>query len=308
MKVTVAIVTYRRAWALPFSLASIANQTRRPDELIVVLKPSGDGSEEIISRFVSDLPLRLIIQHYGNVTNAVQMALDNARGDIVIFLDDDAIAEEKWVEKYITLFTNIPQAGGISGVTLKAYLKGSIVEKTAEEFYTMRPTKNVFYRKPLPEFVDYVGWISRSGFMGMREPPVEGVFKSALLGGVNMAWRRESVEGCPLAQQYKKSRKGMWFEQLLAYCVRRRGFDTYGVRGPQAPTVWHIVHTQSLTRGRGFWHEFWIHYDRVLFYKRAKRLGARFSPLMYLLGCMALMRRRTLPRLFATLYAWVTKI
>ena len=56
MKVSVAIVTYRRAWALPYSLSSIASQTRRPDEVIIVLKPSGDGSEEVIS---SDIKILL---------------------------------------------------------------------------------------------------------------------------------------------------------------------------------------------------------------------------------------------------------
>lgn len=79
MKVTVAVVTYKRAWALPFSLASIASQTRKPDEVVVVLKPSGDGSEEVISKFVSQLPIRLIVQREGNVTDAVQLAIDNAR-------------------------------------------------------------------------------------------------------------------------------------------------------------------------------------------------------------------------------------
>jgi glycosyltransferase involved in cell wall biosynthesis len=51
LKVSVIAITYRRAWALPYSLTSLVNQTRRPDEVVVVLKPSGDGSEEVISRF-----------------------------------------------------------------------------------------------------------------------------------------------------------------------------------------------------------------------------------------------------------------
>jgi hypothetical protein len=33
-----------------------------------------------------------------------------------------------------------------------------------------------------------------------------------------------------------------------------------------------------LTRGRGFWHEFWIHYDSVANYWRLKKLGAQVSP------------------------------
>ncbi len=61
MEVTVAMVTYRRVWALPHSLASIANQTRKPDEVLVVLRPSGDGSEEVIEKFSSQLPIRLIL-------------------------------------------------------------------------------------------------------------------------------------------------------------------------------------------------------------------------------------------------------
>jgi glycosyltransferase involved in cell wall biosynthesis len=46
VKVTVAMVTYRKAWALPHSLASIANQTRKPDEVVIVLKPSGTATRK----------------------------------------------------------------------------------------------------------------------------------------------------------------------------------------------------------------------------------------------------------------------
>jgi len=67
VKVTVAIVTYRRAWALPHSLASIANQTRKPDEVVIVLKPSGDSSEEVIRSFSSQLPIKLVVQVKGEL-------------------------------------------------------------------------------------------------------------------------------------------------------------------------------------------------------------------------------------------------
>jgi len=307
MRVTVAIVTYKRSWALPFSLASIAQQTRRPDEVVVVLKPSGDGSEEVVSKFSHELPLRLVIQEEGNFTDAVSMAIANSSGDVIAFLDDDAVAEEKWVEKYMALFAD-PRVGGASGVTLKAYMREGFLEKTLDEFYDDTPTRYMFYRRPLPEYSDYVGWISISGFMGMKALPSEGIFKSVLLGGVNMAWRREAVADCPLAALYRRSRKGLWFEQLLAYCAKRRGFDTYGVRGSQAPIVWHIAHEQSLTRGRGFWHEFWVHYDRVANYWRLKKLGARASLAAYLAACLAMLRKKPLPRLAATLYTWVARI
>jgi glycosyltransferase involved in cell wall biosynthesis len=170
VKVTVAMVTYRRAWALSHSLASIASQTRKPDEVVIVLKPSGDGSEEVIRSFSTQLPIELVVQVKGNFTDAVQMAIDNAKGDVILFLDDDAVAEEKWVEKYENLFNSLPNVGGISGVTYKASIESDMVVKTNEPFNDETTPRNAFYRKPLPDYVNYYGWIARSGFWAQELP------------------------------------------------------------------------------------------------------------------------------------------
>ena len=155
MKVTVVMVTYRRAWALPRSLASIASQTRKPEDVVIVLKPSGDGSEEVIRSFSTQLPIKLVVHERGNFTDAVQMAIDNAKGDVILFLDDDdAVAEERWVEKYENLFDYLPNVGGISGVTYKAYIESGMVVKTYEPFYDETTPRNAFYRKLLTEYVN----------------------------------------------------------------------------------------------------------------------------------------------------------
>lgn len=304
MKVSVAIVTYRRAWALPYSLSSIASQTRKPDEVIIVLKPSGDRSEEVISKFLSQLPIKLLIQRRGNFAQAYQMAIKGASGDIILFIDDDAVAEEEWVRKYVKLFESLPDAGGIGSLTYIAYLDNSVLMKTRIS-PPAKPTIEIFYKKSLPEFSDYVSWLSISGFSGLKRIPKEGVFKSVALIGANMGFRRKAIVDCPLATLYRRSRKCLHNEQILAYCAKRKGFDSYGVRGPQAPAVWHIAHSQSLTRGKGFWHEFWLHYDRVAHYWRLRALGAKLSLFAYMIGCLVAMRRKTPARLLSTLYAWI---
>jgi len=240
-------VTYRRAWALPHSLASIVNQTRKPEDVVIVLKPSGDGSEKVIRSFSTQLPIKLVVQVRGNFTNAVQMAIDKARGDVILFLDDDAVAEERWMEKYENLFDSLPNVGGIGGKSHKAYIQNGMVVKTYEPFYDEKPPRNAFYRKPLPEYLNYYGWVSRSGFMGAKAPPSD-VFLSTFLGGVNMGLLRDAVKGCPPAELFKRSKRVLWNEQTLAYCAKKRGYDTYQVLGTQAPLVWHIQHTDSLTR------------------------------------------------------------
>lgn len=306
MKVTVAIVTYGRAWALPHSLASIVNQTRKPEDVVILLKPSGDGSEEVIKSFSSQLPIELVVQVRGNFTNAVQMAIDNAKGNVILFLDD-AVAEKRWVEKYENLFNYLPNVGGISGVTYKAYIENGKVVKTYEPFYDETTPRNTFYRKPLPDHLNYYGWVARSGFLGAKAPPGD-MYLSALLDGVNMGLLRDAVKDCPLAYLFKRSRKGLWNEKILAYCAKKKGRDTYKALGPRAPSVWHLVHAGSLTRGRGFWHEFWVHYDRVANYWRLKKLGAQVSPYAYVAACLVLLRRRPLPRLLATLYGWLVRL
>jgi len=65
VKVTVVMVTYRRAWAFPHSLASIASQTRKPEDVVMVLKPSGDGSVEVMRSFSTQLPIKLVVQERG---------------------------------------------------------------------------------------------------------------------------------------------------------------------------------------------------------------------------------------------------
>jgi len=144
VKVTVAIVTYRWARALPCSLTSVASQTRKPEEEVIALKPSGDNSEEVLRSFSSQLPIKLVAQGRGNFTDAVQMAIDNAKGDAMLFLDDDAVAEKRWVEKYENLFDSLPNVGGVSGKSHKAYIKSGEVIKTHEPFYNEKPPTNTF--------------------------------------------------------------------------------------------------------------------------------------------------------------------
>ncbi len=124
------------------------------------------------------------------------------------------------MKKYENLFNYLPNVGGISGVTYKAYIENGMVVKTYVPFYDEKPPRNAFYRKPLPEYLNYYGWISRSGFMGAKAPPGD-VFLSTLLVGVNMGLLRNAVKDCPLAYLFS-SRKGLWNEKMLAYCAKKK--------------------------------------------------------------------------------------
>jgi hypothetical protein len=48
------------------------------------------------------------------------------------------------------------------------------------------------------------------------------MFLSALLDGVNMGLLKGAVKDCPLACLFKRSRKGLWNEKILAYCAKKK--------------------------------------------------------------------------------------
>ena len=125
-----------------------------------MLKPSGDGSEGVIESWSRRLSIKLVVQRRGNVAEAAEMGLRSSSCSYVLFVDDDAIPRDDWVERYVKLFENLPDAGGIGGLTYKAFLKGDDAELVDAEFYPEVATASWPHRRPLPGFEEYCEWVS----------------------------------------------------------------------------------------------------------------------------------------------------
>ncbi|MEL9991229.1 MAG: glycosyltransferase [Thermoproteus sp.] len=309
MRASVLIVTYRRAWSLPLLFEGLVRQTVQPDEVVVVLKPSGDGSEKIIGEYQNVLPIRLYIQEEGYAIHAYEMAIKKAEGDVLLFIDDDAVPHNEWVERYLRLFEKLKDAGAIGGLTLKGYLVNGRLVTTDDSLFGNEGTRDVFYRRPIPQLSDYCRWISISGYPGSK-PCHSPMIKSVLLSGNNMGFRADAIGELSLTELYKRSRKAYAFEFLLAVNAVLRGFNTYHVVDKDiAPLSWHIEsHKDSLTRRSKFFDRFWLYYDREKLYFRLRRLGVKLSPLAYIAATLANMRRDPLPKLLSFLYTLSTEV
>jgi len=94
LSVSVAMATYNGAALIEEQLASIAAQTRPPDELVVCDDGSNDGTVEIIERFAQDVPfeVRLIRneQRLGYGENFMK-AGRCSRGDVIAWSDQDDV-------------------------------------------------------------------------------------------------------------------------------------------------------------------------------------------------------------------------
>ena len=93
MRISVVIATYRRAGSLARTLATIASQSRRPDEVLVVDQSVAEEEaavrEVIAASVLSDLSVRLLRCAELSSTQARNLGLAAASGDWVVFSDDD---------------------------------------------------------------------------------------------------------------------------------------------------------------------------------------------------------------------------
>lgn len=300
--ISVVMVTYNRGWALPFSLNTLVNQSHIPDEVVVVLKPSVNSGEKIINRFSRNLNINLVIQGKGNITDAYCLGIERANNDYIAFLDDDAIAEKQWIQKYLDLFERIPNAGGIGGIVYKALISNGRIVKVDKEFYDREVTvKGPHRRPPLSILKYYDEFISTSGFPTRYNFSTHMV-KSVTISGDNMAFRRDAIIKSGLSKVYKGSRIGNLFESYLALCARLRGYDIYRIVDPNiGPVVWHICHSHSLQR-TPLRSDFWRSHDLAHNYWRLKFLGLETSFPRYLAGLIVTLRRNLNVRLPAYIY------
>jgi glycosyltransferase involved in cell wall biosynthesis len=114
---TIAILVpcYRHAAYLPETLQSIASQTRLPDEVIFVDDGSPDESAAIVERFIETHPWlsngrgRLLV-NARNVGQAASLnrAIDEARSDLVMILNDDDYLMHDAIESMLRLFARHP--------------------------------------------------------------------------------------------------------------------------------------------------------------------------------------------------------
>lgn len=112
LKLSVVINTYNRAESLKNTLLSLNNQSCNDFEVIVVNGPSTDNTIEVISKYKN---IKLISCKERNLSKSRNLGIEAASGDIVAFIDDDAIADFNWVKDILSNYDD-ETIGGVGGL------------------------------------------------------------------------------------------------------------------------------------------------------------------------------------------------
>jgi len=149
--ISIIIPTYNRKNTLAGCIDSIIKQNYPASgfELIIVNDESSDGTYEFVNEYIKRLPFksRVINQKHLGPSIARNKAIDESRGPIIAFTEDDVILDENWLSKGSRHFNN-DEISAVEGVT--KYLNTQKPIRRLEKQYQLGFLPlNIMYRKDI---------------------------------------------------------------------------------------------------------------------------------------------------------------
>jgi glucosyl-dolichyl phosphate glucuronosyltransferase len=127
IKISVIICSYNRANYILLALQSLVKQTLSKDrfEVFVVDNNSTDNTEEVCAKFINsntELKIQYEKEQQQGSSFARNKGATLANGEWLCFMDDDAIAEEHYLENILSFFEGRLQADAVGGRIIPRYI------------------------------------------------------------------------------------------------------------------------------------------------------------------------------------------
>lgn len=205
MKLSVLVPTWKRYDKLRNALESLVLQNRQADEVIAVYRDIDPDSLNIIQEFESKLSLVIVKVNKPGVVHAENSALLKVTGDIVCFLDDDAVAPRDWLALIEEFYQNHSEYAGFGGSDLIVLDEG-IRQKR--------------------EVVGQITWYGK--IIGNHHQKVSKAQEVDVLKGVNMSFRKDFITNLDekLGSEHHLGNGSHW-ELDLCFHVKKMGGRLY---------------------------------------------------------------------------------
>jgi glycosyltransferase involved in cell wall biosynthesis len=121
-KVSVVICTYNRADLLERCLDYLQYQTNKNFEVVVINGPSTDNTETLLETYKQRIKVGRNPER--NLSVSRNLGIELSDGDLIAFIDDDALPFDDWVETLIGEFNSRPLT--LAGLGGPAYFAGTL--------------------------------------------------------------------------------------------------------------------------------------------------------------------------------------
>jgi GT2 family glycosyltransferase len=214
--VTIVIPTWMRAEYLRGCLASLARQTLVPSEVLVVGRAADETARAVVDRAtMTPAPRWLEIDVPGHLP-PVRRGLDEAEGEIVAFLDDDAEPEPGWLKRLIYPFRD-PRVVCVGGRFLGAR------RNTGPSIARVQDAGRLTW---YGAFRGHMGDLP-----GLESSRCDGVIEG------NSAWRKDVLASLKFEPIFEKD-DSLHYGLSLGLQARERGFEVVYAPGARAYHHW----------------------------------------------------------------------
>ena len=170
---SVIINTTDRAQSLAILLAALEQQSYPHFEVVAVVGPTRDNTLDLLHTY--DNRIRILRCPRANLSQSRNIGLQAARGEVVAFIDDDAVPCRNWLWQLRGLFAD------------------PTLDATGGDVFLIHPDRPLIQNRlaiasALGEMIDV-----RSDLLADLPPAGAGRFWAARMMGTNMAYRRSSL-------------------------------------------------------------------------------------------------------------------
>ena len=172
LTISVIIASYKRVPSLRKCIKSLEKQDRKPNEVIIALQSVDEESIEFVKDNIGEynIKLKMVTTNKKGKIFQENAALRQTNGNIVCFIDDDAIAHPDWLKLIEQWYIKDEEIGGVGGQDIVHQPDETIDEKPV----------NV---------VGKITWFGRS--IGNHHNVIKFVQYVDFLKGCNMSYRKK---------------------------------------------------------------------------------------------------------------------
>ena len=132
--VSVIVVNRNRAGLLRECLASLYRQTYTPIEILVVDNGSWDDSRAVVESFSDERIQLFALDRNLGFAGGNNIAIREAKGELVALLNNDAVADEHWIERLVEVMRSSgPRMGMCASKIL--FFQTDIIDKVGHLMY-----------------------------------------------------------------------------------------------------------------------------------------------------------------------------
>ncbi len=216
MRISVGIITFNRPETLKLVLEALKLQTRKADEIIVVDNSTNDETQKLMKKYPK--VKYTYVKERIFQPQARNIILKKCNGNVIAFLDDDAVPEKQWLSAIEESYSD-DNVAGVTGPALNCIKPGKPTEKI------VRSDKNRNY------FTSY-GDIRSDSRRWIPSKPI----KCSIMLGANMSFRMNFPEKIHFDEFYGKDAAFREETDPQVALIKKGGIFVYN---PKALT-WHM--------------------------------------------------------------------